>query len=398
MKKLYRVCTFILLLTLMLTLTPVDSVFAQDPDTPNAPEVPEFQGDPAQYADAPEEEPIEAAAPEFILASPPLAMNYMGYVTDGSGNPLTGQHGFIVSLWDDETAGTREWGPEFHPNTPVNNGLFNLVLGATEILQPSVFDEALFLKVIVDGTELPRQPLRPSAYAFGLVPGAEVQGKPLDNGYTLEVINDDPDASGGSGLYSYGTKDGIMAAGVRYGISADSYTADGIGVYTADWIKAKGYISTRDSTYFTAGMEGDFQGSAINAIKHAQYTGRADLKSSAGTQTVYFYIPLHVPAILYGQEVTAESITVHYWTTNANTRILHTLVRKQLNHGWSETVLASNTTDRTSTTPSSYTLTLGGENQLAANEGILLVRFQVRLADPSHTLAIGGVSVRIGHP
>ena len=61
----------------------------------------------------------------------------------------------------------------------VSNGIFRVTLGTSYALSPSDFDEALFLAVAVNGTNVsPRQPLRAVPYAFGLVPGAKVEGIP----------------------------------------------------------------------------------------------------------------------------------------------------------------------------------------------------------------------------
>ncbi len=68
----------------------------------------------------------------------------------------------------------------------VKNGQFNLVLGATLDLWPDVFDRALYLQITVNGVALPRQPLRATPYAYGLLPGAQIVGNP-HGGWMLTI-------------------------------------------------------------------------------------------------------------------------------------------------------------------------------------------------------------------
>lgn len=379
----------ILLAVLILALSTAGTALAQEVDEDGAPVGPEIEGDPAMYPDPPPDDDgtVEAAEADFILAQPPYTMNYQGYLTDSSGTPLNGTHEFVVSLWDAATGGNPEWGPETHEDVAVSKGLFNLVLGSIVDLLPDDFDEALYLNVVVDGTELPRQPLHATAYAFGLVPGAEVQGAPSDSIYALVVHNT------GTGA----TQRGLYVSGEQYGIFVRETGTGDVALRAQDFIQAQGYRSTADSWYFTAGMEGDFWTNEANVRKGNDFPGRAELKSTSGSQSAYFYLPLHVPAVQYGQKVTVENVVVHYFTSNSNTYIDHTSLRKQVNHGWTTETLYNNATNRTSTSPTSYSFTPTGGNQLDSSEGILILRLTVRLADPSHTLYIGGVSVRLGH-
>ena len=103
------------------------------------------------------------------------------------------------------------------------------------------FDEALFLDVRVDGTLVtPRQPLHAVPYAFGLVPGAEVQGEPI--GYYALVVDNTGTNSDDRGIY---------AKGEKYGIYAEEVGGDSdVGIFSPDFVEAKGYKSTDDSYWW----------------------------------------------------------------------------------------------------------------------------------------------------
>jgi hypothetical protein len=138
-----------------------------------------------------------------LLARPAKTMNYQGYLTDGSGGPLNGNYDMVFSLWDEEAAGAgaQEWGDETHSGVSVSNGLFSVVLGEILPIDPyTVFEEQLYLEISVDGTTLPRQPLRAVPYAMGLTAGTRMIGATASGSdYGLWVEN-----TNGPGLYVNG--------------------------------------------------------------------------------------------------------------------------------------------------------------------------------------------------
>ena len=121
----------ILCILTLLVLLPT-AALAQDGAPEDADDyVPEVtvEGDPALYPEPVEEEEVQAAEADLVLAQPPNTMNYQGYLTDGDGVPVDGDFDFVARLYDAAAAGTLEWGPETHNAVPVKDGLFNLVLG-----------------------------------------------------------------------------------------------------------------------------------------------------------------------------------------------------------------------------------------------------------------------------
>ena len=169
-KKLWRYISIVV--AVLLALVAVGTAVGQGPEPPLS--EPEAITDPAEA-----EGGAGAEGEISIVARPAKTMNYQGYLTDGSGNPLDGNYDMVFSLWDEEGAGagTREWGDETHNAVPVSNGLFTVVLGETVALDPYTdFDEQLYLEITVNGTTLPRQMLRAVPYAMGLTIGAQAVG------------------------------------------------------------------------------------------------------------------------------------------------------------------------------------------------------------------------------
>jgi hypothetical protein len=364
------------------------SVFAQpgseDPGTGET-----VLGDPSQYDDPVDTGDEGDAAPEadLVLAQPPYTMNYQGYLTNAAGAPFHGTVNMVAALWDASSGGTREWGPETHTGVVVNNGLFQLVLGSTVTLEPNDFDEALYLELTVGATVMPRQPLRASAYAFGLVPGAEVQGVPAASDYALSVDNTS-DAADGRGLY---------AAGSQYGLYVVE-TGDGdTAIYSPDFVQARGYRSNDDSYVFVPGVAGAIsQWSATPSASYfAENTGYMYVKALAPVGFRTFVLPITIPAVLYGQNVTVEEVRLYYWVDNAASFISRVTLEKSLYDGSSQTI-ASDDTDLKSTIPTSrsYTPTAG---TLDSTSGALTLRVQMSFANTSDSVVIMGARLRLGH-
>jgi hypothetical protein len=189
----------------------VGTVLGQEPEPP-------LSG-PEEVRGSEEEDDVGTEGEISIMAYPARTMNYQGYLTDGSGNPLDGDYDMVFSLWSLSTGGSKRWGDETHNDVPVSNGLFSVALGETEPLDPyNDFDEQLYLEIAVDGTTLPRQMLRAVPYAMGLTAGAQVRGSTELDEYGLRVLN-----NGGRGIYADGYGDGIYSL-----VSADiTYSYEG---------------------------------------------------------------------------------------------------------------------------------------------------------------------------
>jgi len=317
-------------------------------------------------------------------------MNYQGYLTDGSGTPLEGTYDLTFSLYDATTGGTREWGPEAHNGVQVDRGLFQVVLGKWAALSPDDFDEALFLQAEVNGAILTnRQPVRTVAYAFALVPGAEVEGDPQGNNYALWVKNTGTGSNDG-GLYASGESHGIYAEA--------SGTASDIGIYSPDFVQAQGYKSTGDSYIWVPGLAGRSTSTPESMVNvNTANFGVVGLTTTTTGQK-YFYIPVTTPAQLYGQEVRVEELTVYYYTSDSASHINLTYLAK-LTGADSRDKLIDDEGIHTSTSPSSYSLAPEATSNytMTASGGALNFQLGLYFGSTEHTIYIGGIRLRLGH-
>ncbi len=382
-----------LIVPIMLALALVGSITGQGPGPDEGVPAPTVTGE-TNRGSGGRGGPAQPAGANAVSAQPPYTMNYQGYLTDASGNSLNGTYTLTFSLYDAASGGYRVWGPEAHNNVPVSKGLFHVVLGESVTLYPVYFAEALFLDVTVNGTVMStRQPVRTVAYAFGLAPGANVQGDPIGDDFALTVVNTGT-ASNDGGLYASGNRYGIRAVGETYGIYAEEVGAGDVGIASPDFVQAMGYKSDGDSYLWVPGMAGFLDpGSLIQIWSNGR--GAATIKSSAvGTNTLF--LPVTTPSQLYGQEVRVEELSVYYYASDSASYIATTQLYKLSGAGSGE-MLINNATDRTSTSPTSYSLTPTGNYTLTASSGPLNVALELNFGSTAHSIYIEAVRLRLGH-
>ena len=304
-------------------------------------------------------------------------MNYQGFLTDSGGSPVNGTLDFTVSLWDQEGAGAgvQEWGPEDHLNVTVAVGLFNLVLGSNLALDVWDFMEALYLEIEVDGTTLPRQPLRGVPYAMTLAPGAVIVG--IDDIVpTLSVIN--------------------MGMGQKAAIEAAVWGPNNYGLLADKIYSVEGYASGEDSFLWVPGslaytLSGDVD-------LHPQNTGIlwADC-TAAGIKLLY--VPVAIPSRLYGHDVVVEEARVYYRVTSTGSPVYDSLVRKLKSDGTTEDI-AHQPSAQDSMTYTSFSVPIDATKgyTLTDTAGPLTVGVGWTCSNDTHNLYLGGVRLRLGHP
>jgi hypothetical protein len=362
-----------------------------DPTTTSA-----VAGDPGQYPDLVGEAevapPLSPQGAQSVGYAKPI--NYQGFVTDALGAPLQGPHNFTVYLYDAAAAGTVQFGREDHTAVNVVNGHFLLAIGAGTLgapnlaLDPAVFDVDLWLEVWVDGSPLPRQPLRAVPWSYGLIPGATVWGDPTDS-YALRVIHT------GTGA----TDRGIYAYGNQYGLVADEFGTGSDAIYSGNYVNAQGYRSRSDSYLWFPGMECEpIDPVQASATVSGFPRGAVKLKwTGTGGHHHGFHLPLTLPGELLGQRVTVEQITVYYMSSSAANANIDDTSLSRMTDANSEVLVVSDLTDHASTVATSYALTPTSDNVLSSASGPLTLYFICYFANTIDYVQLGMVRVRLGH-
>jgi hypothetical protein len=310
-KKLWRYISIVA--AVLLVLVAVGTVLGQEPEPPEA------EG----------EEQARMGGEMGIVAYPAKTMNYQGYLTDGSGNPLDGDYDMVFGLWTSSTGGSQRWGDETHTDVPVSNGLFSVALGETVPLDPyNDFVDQLYLEIAVNGTTLPRQMLRAVPYAMGLTAGAQVRGSTTGvTEYGLRVLNNN-----GRGIY------------------ADAYTDDTYSLFSADITYSGDGYAGPDTYVFVPTMNAILPYGAAGehlAPQNGNYM-RVD-GDATGTGSVYVPIQIERP---YGRDYVLRGARVYYRVNEASITWSGIMGVNFTNGG--QTTIGSDSTDYSSPTASFF--------------------------------------------
>lgn len=361
----------------------------------------------------------DGGTPDAIAAAITPVMSYQGRLIE-SGSPANGSKSMTFRLYTAASGGTKVW--EEGPKTvTVSGGLFNAILGDTTPLDAGQFNQELWLEIVVGGTTLPRQKLMGAPYALSLAPGSKVTGAKA-GAPLLQFAN----LSSGAGLQAKSAGCGLVGPALKASADAscgiavwgeNSSTDTTLGLQNngaGSLIKGfgndggedefrlgnNGAIATKADTYlFVPGTETTVHYGDNDVVLRYWDRGIVEVyttKTVQGSKRVQIGIVL--PAVLYGQPVKVEELTVFYKTDFADTYIERTILMRQTATGdpgfWS---LIDDSTQRRSTTLTSYSLVPTNANLLSAEEGFLSTSFFMHFAGPNQAIRIAGIRLRLGH-
>ncbi len=158
------------------------------------------------------------SAPRYTIVGVPSVVGFEGFLTDGSGQPLTGLHTLAFRIYDaaGPGGGTVLW-DETQNGVAVTNGLYAVMLGSTRSFDSNTFNGNRWIGVTVDnGTEMnPRT--RVSSVPFAL--NAENANK-IAGGATTNMISLFEGSSCPSGWSEYTAARGRVIVGLPSGGTA----------------------------------------------------------------------------------------------------------------------------------------------------------------------------------
>jgi microcystin-dependent protein len=111
--------------------------------------------------------PIAERLTSTATASSKTTINYQGYLTDSSGNPVNDTLDMVFRLYSVESGGSHLWTET--QSVEVQDGLFSVLLGSVEPLSQSLFvqNDNLWLGIAVGADEMtPREKLASAPYAL----------------------------------------------------------------------------------------------------------------------------------------------------------------------------------------------------------------------------------------
>ncbi len=108
----------------------------------------------------------------------PQKINYQGYLTDNTGNPINGARQMTFKIFNAASGGTQLWSET--QTVSVENGLFNVILGEVNTISPDIFTpgERRWLELEIEGTPLsPRTEITAVGFSYKTVDADKLEGE-----------------------------------------------------------------------------------------------------------------------------------------------------------------------------------------------------------------------------
>jgi len=132
--------------------------------------------------------------------SVPSLINYQGMLTDSDGKSIEGAKKLEFNIFDSESGGTNIWGPQIFSHVPVIKGMFNVILGTTDVngrpIRNAFNSEHRYLAIKVGDNMniMPRQRVLSTPYSLIANVARTVEGRTMmikDNG-NVGIGTDNP--------------------------------------------------------------------------------------------------------------------------------------------------------------------------------------------------------------
>ena len=307
----------------------------------------------------------------------PRLINYQGYLTDGTGDPISGSRKIQFIIYNEEVGGSNIW-TETQKIT-INEGVFSVLLGTENPIPQDVFDGSdkyLALKIDPDLEMTPRKRLVSVGYAYYAAEADKLDGN--NASAFIKTVDGVAPASGDVDLVA-GANISITHPGSnQIEISASGTGGGGV------WSESDGNVYPADSEYKVgigdptpthkldvAGKIGINDTQAIYLPDQGEFLGTLFVGTGGGSITKdisgggFFNTGLGIEAL--------HDITTGYWNTASGYRALRYNTTGSFNVASGCDALFSNTTGRYNTASGYGALfynTIGSSN-MASGSGAL---------------------------
>ncbi len=256
-----------------------------------------------------------------------------GRLTDASGNPLAdGSYDITFSLYSTENGGTPLC-TDIDAVT-VTDGLFSAKMDYCDSSDINGRQLWLGIKVESDAEMTPRKPIYAVPYARSLRPGARIDAS-IDNNPLLYLYNSSTHSDGNAlyGLASGGI--GVVGSSVgNAGVFGSSLAGPGVransGAGPALALEGTGTItSTAKSYIWISGNDVRPWHESDSTVIDMDTIGGAKVYRGSSTSDKNIMLPVTVPGVLYGQDVTISGLDIYYLSDSTFSGIEAVLLRRQ---------------------------------------------------------------------
>ncbi|NTW88323.1 MAG: hypothetical protein HGB26_04190 [Desulfobulbaceae bacterium] len=186
--------------------------------------------------------------------------------------------------------------------------------------------------------------------------------------------------------------------GIKVGADAEMTPRQEIYAVPYAWNLRPGAIVKGDDSYIFV------PGSAL--VKNLNTdTTRWDIEASGGARiyrgasvgTKTIYIPITLPGVLYGQNVTLKQLTIYYKTSNGTNAYIDYVDMNLQTDADSWVSIVEDNTNLTSTAAASHSISIIANNVLSSSQGIVGLYMYLIFANDIDFVELGGVRLRLGH-
>jgi len=336
------------------------------------------------------------AAPMPLGSSIPI----QGRLTDAAGHPLPdGSYDVVFEVC--YTGGACPCADAY--SLFVENGLFSAVISDCSA---DLFDgQQLNLQITVEGEVLtPRQPIYASPYAWSLKPGATIHNYETGHALTLVAGTKGED---GSALYAWNTNTSGIAVWAKAAGDDATVVIENLG--TGALLKGFGGDSGEDE--FRIDNDGSLQVRPDTEVFFPASLAR--LTPAAGALTLLvqpdgrvvvdgptlsngeLQISLPVPAVLYGQPIEIETVTIYCQTDYAATNTTRVALWKQDIDGTPSLIMDLFAGVCPVTPGGWYSFSPVTNNMLDASTGALSLEIDIHIDDSAEEVTLGAVKLTL---
>jgi hypothetical protein len=117
--------------------------------------------------------------------------------------------------------------------------------------------------------------------------------------------------------------------------------------------------------------------------------------ATAGSKTIF--LPIMLPAELYGQTVTLKQMTVYYKVSNSANGFIDRTVMNVMTSADGFVNVVDDSTNRIGTASAQYSLDFTTNNVISSTQGSVIVFFTLSFANDTDYVDIGSIRLRLGH-
>ena len=186
--------------------------------------------------------------------------------------------------------------------------------------------------------------------------------------------------------------------GIRVGADAEMTPRQPIYAVPLAWgLRPGAIVPGADSYVFIPGSALIKNQSSDTTTWDILSNGAARIRRGAATSEKTIYVPITLPSVLYGQNVTIEHVQLYYRVSNGTNAYITRSVMNVQTSAEDFANVFDDGTNLTSTAAAIYAFSGLTNNVISDTQGSVVMFIQMSFANDIDYVDLGGVRIRLGH-